>query len=327
MGDMMMHQRQIDLAERADGTFDFSSYFSHIKDRIQSADIAIANMEFTLAGEPYSGYPTFCAPDEFAEYLAECGFDIFLAANNHIFDKGGKGAARTLEIYRKLGKKYGIQVCGLAEDETVMKATTPLKVTAKGMTLGLINFTYGTNLGNDLHWPKTCYMKNRTLITDAIKAAEDCDFTIALPHWGNEYELIHSESQEAEAQWLADCGADAVIGAHPHVPQDFQTVSDRQIPVAYSLGNAVSNMSAANTQIGLMAEIRITRNEAGKIILLPIRFTYLWCSRPGGIGATYTVLPIKEYIDKKELWTGLWDYEKMVSTYERVRSTINIEDN
>ena len=322
-----MHQRQIDLARKQDGSFDFSSYFSHIEDRIKSSDLAIANMEFTLAGEPYSGYPTFSAPDAYAEYLAKCGFDIFLAANNHIFDKGGKGAARTLEVYRELGRKYGIQVCGLSEDETVMKETTPLKVTVKGMKLGLINFTYGTNLGNDLHWPKTCYMGNRTLITEAVKEAEDCDFTIALPHWGTEYELTHSEAQEAVAQWLAESGADAIIGTHPHVPQDFQTMTKDRIPVVYSLGNAVSNMSAANTQIGLMAEIRLIRKNDGSLTMLPIRFTYLWCSRPGGIGSSYTVVPIKEYISKKELWTGLWDYDKMVSTYERVRATINIEDN
>ena len=44
MGDMMMHQRQIDLARRTDGSFDFSSYFACIEDRIKSSDIAIANM-------------------------------------------------------------------------------------------------------------------------------------------------------------------------------------------------------------------------------------------------------------------------------------------
>lgn len=323
----MMHQRQIDLARRTDGSFDFSSYFACIEDRIKSSDIAIANMEFTLAGEPHSGYPTFSAPDAYAEYLAKCGFDIFLAANNHIYDKGGKGAARTLEIYRELGRKYGIKVCGLSEDETVMNETMPLEVTVKGIKIGLVNFTYGTNLGNDHHWPKTNYMGNKTLISKAIKEAEDCDFTIVLPHWGTEYELIHSEAQESVAQWLADSGADAIIGAHPHVAQDFQTISQREIPVVYSLGNAVSNMSAANTQIGLMAEIRLTKDTDGNTILLPIKFTYLWCSRPGGISSSYTVIPIKEYIGKKELWNGLWDYEKMVITYDRVRTTINIEDN
>ena len=170
-------------------------------------------------------------------------------------------------------------------------------------------------------------MNEKTLILDALKKAEDCDLTIVLPHWGVEYELRHSDSQENMANFLAENGADIIIGSHPHVPQDAGTVTSRNIPVAYSLGNAVSNMSAPNTQLELMAEIRLIRNTDGNTRLLPIKFTYLWCSRPGGFTSSYTVLPIKEYLDKKEQWTGIWDYEKMVSTYYKVKDIIEIEDN
>jgi hypothetical protein len=61
--------------------------------------------------------------------------------------------------------------------------------------------------------------------------------------------------------------------------------------------------------------------------MLPIRFTYLWCSRPGGYGKSYTVIPVREFIGKKDKWIGTWDYDKMISTYERVKETIKIEDN
>lgn len=327
MGDMMMHTKQIEVARRTDGTYDFSSYFTHIKDRIQAADIAIANMEFCLAGEPYTGYPTFSAPDSYGEYLAQCGFDIFLAANNHIFDKGAAGAERTLKKFREFEKQYGIKVCGLAETAEKRESSFPLKILKKGLRIALVNFTYGTNLGCQKHWPKTNYMNEKTLILDALKKAEDCDLTIVLPHWGNEYELTHSSSQETMATLLAENGADLIIGSHPHVPQDAGTVTSENIPVAYSLGNGVSNMSAPNTQLELMAEIRYIRNTDGSTELLPIKFTYLWCSRPGGFTSSYTVLPVKEYLDKKSQWTGQWDYDKMVSTYNRVKDTIGIDDN
>ena len=232
MGDMMMHTKQIEVARRTDGTYDFSSYFTHIKDRIQAADIAIANMEFCLAGEPYTGYPTFSAPDSYGEYLAQCGFDIFLAANNHIFDKGAAGAERTLKKFREFEKRYGIKVCGLAETAEKRESSFPLKILKKGLRIALVNFTYGTNLGCQKHWPKTNYMNEKTLILDALKKAEDCDLTIVLPHWGNEYELTHSSSQETMATLLAENGADLIIGSHPHVPQDAGTVTSETIPVA-----------------------------------------------------------------------------------------------
>ena len=85
-------------------------------------------------------------------------------------------------------------------------------------------------------------------------------------------------------------------------------------------------MSATNTQLELMAIIRIAREENGDMKLLPLQFTYLWCSRPGGFSDGYTIIPIKKYMDKMELWKNRKDYDKMVSTYERVKKTINIQD-
>lgn len=322
MGDMMMHIAQIENAHRWGKWYDFSRYFGLMKDRISRADVAIANMEYTLAGEPYTGYPTFSAPDCYAEYLADCGFDIFLAANNHIFDKGSRGAARTLEKYAALGSSHGIRYCGLAASQEDRDKTYPLIINLKGISIALVNFTYGTNLGADLHWPKVNYMNDRTGLKEALDRSSDADFTLVLPHWGNEYELTHSQQQRETAQWLVENGADMIIGTHPHVVQDCETIDGVQ--VAYSLGNAVSNMSAANTQIGLMAEIKIVREDNGDVRVLPIEFTWLWCSRPGGYCNSYCVLPVEEAIGSRGKWMGAWEYDKMTATFERVRTTTGI---
>ena len=318
-GDIMMHQAQISAAHKG-----FDGYFMYLEDEIKGADLAIANMEFTLAGEPYSGYPAFSAPDDFSTYLAKCGFDIFLCANNHIFDKGSKGAARTLEIYKELGREYGIRYTGLAESPEDRAENLPMSVIRKGMKLALINMTYGTNLGATEHWPKVLYQSEKESISKAVsKADKEHDICIVLPHWGTEYELLHSDNQENTARWLIDLGADLIIGTHPHVAQDLGLING--VEVAYSLGNLVSNMSAINTQLGLMATVRIARHPNGDIELLPLELTHLWCSRPGGISNTYTVIPIKDFIGKRDLWINDWDYEKMVTTYERVRKTHNNE--
>lgn len=314
-GDVMMHKEQINAAHKG-----YDKYFAYIADEIKDADLAIANMEFTLAGEPYTGYPGFSAPDSFAEYLARCGFDIFLCANNHIYDKGSKGAARTLEIYQHLNEKYGIQYTGLAENQEEREDQSPFIVVRKGIRLALINTTYGTNLGATDHWPKVLYQSQKTIIENALsKAGSSSDVSIILPHWGNEYELLHSDSQENTAKWLIEKGADLIIGSHPHVAQDTDVING--VKVVYSLGNMVSNMSAANTQLGLMATIRIVREPSGDITMLPLKITHLWCSRPGGLTDSYTVIPVEEFIEKRHLWLNDWDYQKMVTTYERVRKT------
>ncbi len=320
MGDVMMHSEQIREAQKKDGTYGFSSWFSLIEDRIKEADLAVANMEFTLAGEPYTGYPCFSAPDCFAGYLADIGFDIFLTANNHIFDKGSEGASRTLEIYRGLEVTHGIRCTGLAESEERRNADTPLILLRKGIRIAFINMTYGTNLGRQTIWPRTNYLSEKQFLEQAFaKAGEKgADIIVALPHWGPEYQLKHSESQETAAYWLVANGADLIIGTHPHVVQEISSIGD--VPVAYSLGNAVSNMSAPNTQLELMVTMKIARHANGDLEILPPEPTWLWCSRPGGFNSSYTVIPIEEYIGRKEEWAGAWDYDKMMTTYERVKN-------
>ena len=90
-GDAMMHQKQLDNTRRGD-FFDLDSYFANIEREVKAVDIAVVNFEVPLGGEPYSGYPAFSAPENFALALQKAGFDFFLLANNHCFcyDHGGK---------------------------------------------------------------------------------------------------------------------------------------------------------------------------------------------------------------------------------------------
>ena len=90
-GDLMQHQGQINAARTATGGYDYSSYFEYVKDEIQSADFAIANLEVTLGGKPYKGYPAFSAPDEYLTAIHNAGFNVLITANNHSLDRGRKG--------------------------------------------------------------------------------------------------------------------------------------------------------------------------------------------------------------------------------------------
>lgn len=330
LGDMMMHGSQIENAYRGDGEYDFSSYFHYLKSRLSSADLAIINMEFPLAGDPYTGYPSFSAPDTIASYMADCGVDVFLAANNHIFDKGASGAQRTIEKYRELYRTHGTMFLGIAEDSEEKTHNSPLMIGIKGMRLALLNFTYATNGGRRSGWPQVCYMDDRESIREGIAAAhrKDSDIIIAMPHWGNEYELRHSQEQSETAEWLIEEGVDAIIGAHPHVVQDTEIMhrNGKSIPIVYSLGNAVSNMSAKNTQVELMVTLKAARDRNGTLKILAPEYTFLWCSRPGGFNNSYTVIPIRDFIGREDLWDNTWDYQRMISSYERVKKETGIND-
>ena len=333
MGDVMMHRDQISNAARPDGTYDFSTYLANIKPMIEKADLSIANMEFTLAGRPYTGYPCFSAPDGYEDYVASCGVDVFLTANNHILDKGKNGLERTLSRYSDMESSGIVKHTGVSVTEVDDRMRFPLMVAVKGVRVALVNFTYGTNIKRDSDFPKV-HLTDKKEIEAAVRRARraGAEFVIALPHWGTEYVLNHSSSQEALADWLAGIGCDAVIGAHPHVVQDcgqvsaFSDGSLKKVPVVYSLGNIVSNMSATNTQVGMIASLRIVTDEDGVKTMLPPRLTFTWCTRPGTLTDSYSTVPVKDFIDKKDLWKRPADHDNMVRSYLRVKSQTGIED-
>ena len=319
IGDVMMHARQLQ--------YDHTTFLEGIRGRLLNASVSVANMEFTLAGEPYTGYPCFSAPDSYAEYVRDCGVDVFLMANNHILDKGLPGVERTLDVYEGM---EGIYHTGVFRDEDAQERLYPLILAVDGIRIAFVNFTYGTNNPSREEWPKVSRMR-RDDIQDAVRRArwKGADFIVALPHWGEEYVLGHNREQEKMAQWLAESGVDAIVGAHPHVVQDstvIRTSDGRKVPVFYSVGNAVSNMSATNTRLEMAVTLRFAHRPWSVPQMLEPRVELLWCTLPGTLTDSYMTIPVREYEGRPELWKQRPDYDNMMRTLERVLSATGIKD-
>lgn len=309
-GDVMMHARQLEYPWRES--------LEGIRSRLERADLSIVNMEFTLAGEPYSGYPSFSAPDDYARYLADCGADVFLTANNHILDKGGKGMERTMRVYREMGVPF----TGIAEDSTALKKNYPLILAVKGIRIALLNFTYCTNM--PLSKGQIVNHMDKPSIQAALDRAKGADFVIALPHWGEEYSLRHGVREEKLAGWLVENGVSAIVGGHPHVVQDscmIQGPGGKTVPVFYSVGNLVSNMSAENTRLELAVALRIARDSSGHLEMLTPRAEFLWCCLPGTLTENYRTIAVTDHIGKRAQWLNPNDYDNMIQTLERVGKT------
>ena len=74
-GDVLMHDKVIRSGLRTDGSYDFDGLFSHVKNKIGAADIAIVNQETILGGKElgYTGYPSFNSPTEVGDAEAKAG--------------------------------------------------------------------------------------------------------------------------------------------------------------------------------------------------------------------------------------------------------------
>lgn len=80
-------------------------------------------------------------------------------------------------------------------------------------------------------------------------------------HWGEEYQSLPNREQCELADWLLKQGVTHIIGSHPHViqPMELRTNGNQQHAIVYSLGNFISNMSAANTDGGLIFTLQLEK--------------------------------------------------------------------
>jgi poly-gamma-glutamate synthesis protein (capsule biosynthesis protein) len=259
-GDAMQHIAQIERALQTDSTYSYKECFTYVKEQVSEANLAICNLEATLGGEPYRGYPQFSAPDEFASALKDAGFDILLTANNHCLDRRNKGLIRTLDVLDSLG----IAHVGTYRDSAERDSLYPYLTTVNNITFAILNYTYGTN-GIPANPPCIVNLIDTAqILIDINKArSKKADVIIACMHWGDEYVLKQNTTQEQLTDWLIANGVDHIIGNHPHVIQPTELRKDKYNGghhfIAYSLGNYISNMSARNTDIGLSATLRFSK--------------------------------------------------------------------
>lgn len=255
VGDIMMHNTQIEAALQPDGSYDFGPSFAGVAGVLSGADITIGNLETTLAGPEarYSGYPMFNAPDQLADALKEAGFDILAHANNHTLDRGVNGLIRTREVL----KSRGILTAGTRTDP---KEDSVTYIEHDGLVLALVTGTYGTN---GLRLPAGReYMVNlldRTrLLEDVTRAAPQADGVICFLHFGSEYQEEPNREQSALAMDLLEAGAVAVVGSHPHVVQRDWYNEGKLIQ--YSLGNFISGQVGAKRRSGIIYRITFEKD-------------------------------------------------------------------
>ena len=140
VGDLMQHQGQINAARTSTG-YDYSTCFAYVKEEIKKADLSIANLEVTLGGKPYKGYPAFSAPDEFLTAIHDAGFNVLVTANNHSLDRGKSGLERTIQLIDSLKVPHAGTYINADEREKKY----PLLLEKNGFRIALLNYTYGTN--------------------------------------------------------------------------------------------------------------------------------------------------------------------------------------
>ena len=186
MGDIMGHGPQIRSAfQESKNKYDYQEVFNPLEEIISSVDFAIANLEVTLAGPPFMGYPQFSSPDELAVACKNSGMDVLVTANNHSCDRKNNGIIRTVKVLDSLE----ILHTGTFKNEYTRDRENLLILSKEGLHVGLLNYTYGTN-GIPFTSPTFVNMLDSNLIIKDIESAKQkgLDKLIVFVHWGSEYQ-------------------------------------------------------------------------------------------------------------------------------------------
>ena len=310
-GDIMGHDEQIAGArDTSTKTYNYGPVFRFIKPFIERSDIAIANLEVTLAGPPYKGYPQFSSPNALAIAAKDAGFDVFIQANNHALDRGPAGFIRTISVLDSLELLH----TGTFTDSIDRNLHYPLIVEKNNIRIALLNYTYGTN-GLEIPKPFIINRIDTVLILRDLEKARlaSPDFVIVTIHWGEEYERFENSRQKKLASFILSHGVGAVIGSHPHVVQQVELYHNADSVltglVVYSLGNFVSNQRAQYKDGGIVFNMNLIKTASGTKIG---NFSYLpsWVYREDTLGrSVFYIVPVSLY-EKNNNLIRLKDFDQ-----------------
>lgn len=333
-GDNLINDKLYNAAKKDDGSYDFKSMYSYIKDIVKNYDLAYYNQETILGGSEIgvSSYPAFNSPYEVGDATIDTGFNLVSLATNHTLDRGEKAIINSLNYWNN---KSNVLTSGsyLSNDDRN-------KVNIKevnNITYTMLNYTYGTNgikvpEGKEYLvniWPctgnnpdnDTKYQEYKEVVKDDILRVRDkVDLLIVAMHFGVEYTHVPTKYQIDMAEFLSSLGVDIIIGTHPHVIMPITYINDTL--VIYSLGNFLSAQDTNNdynTTVGLLSSIKITKNidkdNNSSIKLSDLNNELIYTTNKDG----YKIIPfsnpdIKDYLN---------DYERVYNKYANIVRSID----
>lgn len=220
-----------------------------ISDIISQCEVSICNFEAPITDEVS---PTIKAGPCLKQYvttvkcLYDSGFNLFLLANNHIFDYGQKGVKDTINELNK----FGVEYIGIGRNYNEI-FNIKIKIIS-GYKVGFINtceFHNGAydSENNGENNDYAYLWINHPHFEKFIKEVKNkVDKLFLFVHCGLENTEIPLYEWKIKYKLFLELGVDYIIGSHPHVPQGYDQFGDKYI--FYSLGNFYFNYNKQNNK-------------------------------------------------------------------------------
>lgn len=268
----------------SDGGYDFSPIFTQsIHDLFKTSDYtagvlkSMCDDSCAYESEMFrlpSGTSNLNSPSTFIDALKDAGFNGLFTATNHNTDCGLTGIKATRHhIFHQ-----NMNHIGSLGDNPVIRIINGIRIAFINLSQlsGGIDDEFSENPYVDLGRYSEDYFEELVEIAHQKRA----DQIIVMMQWGYKNSRLVTTKQRVTAQFLAEAGADVILGSGPHVMQayeEFTTSDERIVPCLYSLGNFYSGMTELyENQIGAVAQITISEDSesyACRLSLVPTIIT------------------------------------------------------
>ena len=315
----------------------YTDTFMDVAALLADADISSVNFEGNFHGEPYGS--SFSAPQSMAVALQKAGVDLVQMANSYSINRGLSGLVSSIDAVRSTG----MEPLGVYASNAAFKEQKGYTIrTVQGVKMAFVAFTKGMdgmalpagneNCVNVLYSDYDSVYQNvdTEKITSILAAAEKekPDVTIALLHWGSEFNNTVSSSQEKIVNLLQANGVDAIIGTHSHYVQKMTFDAEKGQFVAYSLGDFFSDTKRSGTEYSVVLDLEITKDtRTGKTAITGYSTTPIFtvCEEEKPLRVVRLEPAMEAYENGYLYKVSQGTYEKMQYAKERIQARIKGE--
>lgn len=338
-GDVNVTDKTVSAGSLPSG-YDYGSVFLDVLPVLAAGDLTTVNFEGNLFGAPY-GSASKSAPVELLQSLKSAGVDFVQTANSYAVYNGLDGLQLTLQGIRQTG----MEPLGTYADKAEFTKNGGFVIRQiQGIRIAIVAFTKGMDgMGlpagsedcvNLLYkdFSSTYQSVDEDGIREVLRSAQEYrpDVTIALLHWGSEYNDKISSTQKKIIQVMQKEGVDAIIGTHSHYVQKVTYNPETHQLVAYSLGDLLGDADRAGSDYSVLLDVEITKDgKTGEVKITGFDYTPVFIADETATGGPLRVLRIKEALAAYEAncvgCVSKETYEVMKNALSRIEARIHPE--
>ena len=302
-------------------TFNYKDILSLIREKMDG-DMNLISLGQVINTEDQK-YGDALAPQSIVAGIKAAGIDDVLLNTSHVLDQDIQGVNGTVSSLTKEGLSCGGVTAGSAQQNRMIQLN--------GAKIALLAYTESLTAKGKINREKqpkvmTLYSQQQAQKDLAAARKNGADFIIVSMYWGKKDTTGITSAMRSTAAFLAENGADLVLGYQPSrvLPMETMSVPDengiqRQCLIAYSMGTLLGESREKYDISGILLHLKVSCSSNGaEYDLMEYTPTYI-CRQKISSKIQYRVVSA---LDAPPDFMEAKQKEYMANALKRIRTTL-----